>query len=143
MAKSAAAPSVEAFLHAIVHSRKPTILRLRDVILGAAPGLGEEIKWNAPSFVHSGEHRLTMRLAPKNVVQVVFHRGVKARPPTDLSSVDVTGRIRWAAPDRGVLELADGDPLLANAETLQGVIREWLSATATADRTISETAGAA
>jgi hypothetical protein len=142
MVKSASAPSVEAFLDVLVHARKPTVLALYGVIRGAVPDLGEEIKWNAPSFIDCGEHRLTMRLQPKNVVQLIFHRGAKARQPVDLSSVDVTGRIKWAASDRGVLDIVDGDPFFANPEALQDLIREWLAATALADGIISKTTDA-
>jgi hypothetical protein len=32
-------------------------------------------KWNAPSFRHAGEDRVTFRLQPGDKLQLIFHRG--------------------------------------------------------------------
>jgi hypothetical protein len=71
--RSASAPeSVDAFLASLEHPRKQEILALRQIILGADPGIAEGIKWNAPSFLTS-EYFATMHLRAKDGVQVIMH----------------------------------------------------------------------
>ena len=71
--------SVTAFLETLEHPRKAEIERLRAIILAADPTLGEQIKWNAPSFGRNGEDRITFRLQPGDKVDLIFHRGAKVK----------------------------------------------------------------
>jgi len=36
------------------HPRKNVLVALRQIILQADPAIGEEIKWNAPTFFYTG-----------------------------------------------------------------------------------------
>jgi hypothetical protein len=75
----ASAPGdVDAFLKSIDHPFEKEILALRQIILGAAPGIGEGIKWNAPSF-QTSEYFATFHLRAKDCVQLILHLGAKKR----------------------------------------------------------------
>ena len=65
---------VEAFLAALDHPFKQEVLALRQIILGADPGIAEGIKWNAPSF-RTSEWFATFQLRARDCVQVILHLG--------------------------------------------------------------------
>jgi hypothetical protein len=46
---------VDAFMQKLDHPMKDVLQALREVILAADSGVGEHIKWNAPSFLYTGE----------------------------------------------------------------------------------------
>ncbi|GAB2534865.1 DUF1801 domain-containing protein [Nocardia heshunensis] len=130
MAKSSNG-TVDQYLADLSHPRKPEIEQLRKALLGAAPGITEQIKWNAPSFGLDGEDRITMRLQPKNVLDLIFHRGAKKRSPSDpFTFDDPTGLIRWLAPDRGIIEFQDPSTLETNLPAITDLATRWLQATA-------------
>ena len=82
MARRAAASGgpegVERFLASLEHPCRREIAALREIILGAAPGVTEEIKWNAPSF-RTTAHFATFHLRATDGVQVILHAGAKRR----------------------------------------------------------------
>ena len=115
---------VDLFLDTLVHARKPEILALRAAILHSNPEITERIKWNAPSFCRDGEDRVTMRLQPGDRLQLVFHRGAKPRATDDFAFDDPTGRIEWAAADRGVLTIANASA--GELEEVVSLVNSWL-----------------
>lgn len=121
-------PSVVDFLARLEHARKPEVEALRGVILAAVPGLTERIKWNAPSFGPGDEDRITMRLQPGDRVQLVLHRGAKARPTDGFAFADPAGLVEWAAADRGVVTIGPGK-LAGMADTLGDLLRRWVEST--------------
>ena len=121
--------TVAAFLAALRHGRAEEVERLRALILAAHPGLTEQIKWNAPSFAIDGDDRVTMRLAPGDVLQLILHRGAKVRDTTGFAFTDESGLVRWLAADRGVVTLADADDLEAKAPVIQKLVKNWVEAT--------------
>jgi hypothetical protein len=120
--------SVTAFLETLQHTRKAEINRVRNIILGAHPDLTEKIKWNAPSFGLDEDDRITFRLQPGDKVDLIFHRGV-ARKDNEFSFADETGLLKFVAPDRAVLEFADGPDIEAKADQLRWLVRAWIAAT--------------
>ena len=125
---AAKSPSVEAFLADLEHQRKGEVEALRQAILSGVPGLTERIKWNAPSFGPGDEDRITMRLQPGDRLQLVLHRGAKARPVDGFAFPDPAALISWAATDRGVMTIAPGQ-LEGNRDALVDVLRRWVAAT--------------
>ncbi len=121
--------TVTEFLLALRHGRAAQVERLRALILAAHPGLTEQIKWNAPSFAIDGDDRVTMRLAPGDVLQLILHRGAKVRDTTGFAFNHESGLVRWLAPDRGVVTLADADDLEAKAPAIQKLVKSWVEAT--------------
>lgn len=129
MAKAPA--SVEAYLANLEHPLKDGILALRKTILGANPNITEQIKWNAPSFCHGGDDRITFRIPPKGKpeVQLIFHRGAKVKDATAFKFVDPSGLVKWAAADRGVVTFKNIDEIVAQTPKLVKLVQAWLEAT--------------
>lgn len=126
----AKAQSVAQFMAALVHTRRDEVAALRALILSAAPGLTEQIKWNAPSFGPAGQDRITMRLQPGDRLELIFHRGAKPKDASGFVFEDLSGQIVWAAPDRGVVVISD---LAAQEPGLRALVPAWLAATAEGD----------
>lgn len=120
--------TVEAWLEAQSPDIRRTVARLRVIVLGAADGVTEHIKWNGPSFCIDGDDRITIGLAPRGGVRAVLHRGAKAREAADLRGLDDSGRVQWAAPDRGVVAFADEASVTAGADAFADLCRRWLAA---------------
>jgi hypothetical protein len=55
---------VDRFMRELKHPLKEGVERLRSAILESNDRITEHIKWNAPSFCHAGEDRVTFRLYP-------------------------------------------------------------------------------
>lgn len=125
MISARASAKVDAFMAVLDHPRKAEIERFREVILNADPALGEQIKWNAPSYGYKGDDRVTFRIAPPPALQLVFHRGAKAKTDPDFRFEDPAGHIIWAAPDRGVVTLSK----TTEPEAVADLVRRWMKAT--------------
>jgi hypothetical protein len=101
---------------------------LRQAILAADPAIVENEKWNSPNFTYNGEDRVTLRIHPKGGVQVILHRGAKARDDVDSFHFDdPTGLLKWPAPDRGVLPIADADEAASLSGELTLLVRRWIA----------------
>ena len=97
-------------------------------MLAADPAIVEIEKWNSPNFVYNGVDRVTFRITPAGPVQVIFHRGAKQRADVDTFHFDdPTGLLRWPAPDRGVLTIADAATATALAPQLTELVRRWIA----------------
>lgn len=124
-----AAQSLDAYLAALDHPRKAEVEALIAIALAAAPGITAHVKWNAPSFCHGGDDRVTMRLSPPPILQLVFHRGAKAKHAAGFAFADESGLLRMVAPDRGVVTLAPGE-VETRADALGRLIGCWMAAAA-------------
>ncbi|MEH3076903.1 MAG: DUF1801 domain-containing protein [Quadrisphaera sp.] len=121
--------AVDHYLRDLEHPCKPAILNLRAAVLAADPGISETVKWNAPNFRFGGEDRVTMRLAPRGAFQLVLHRGGKVRSDAEeFAFEDPTGLVRWAAPDRGVIDLAGDGVLDDHLEHVIALVLRWVRA---------------
>jgi hypothetical protein len=89
--------TVDAFLKRQKHPLVELAKALRKAILGAAPGIGEEIKWNAPAFFFSGpmkpfnpkeyrRHLVVFNFFRKDCIRLVFWHGDRANDKTGLLS---------------------------------------------------------
>lgn len=97
MAKSSKTLTVPELIDAVNHPLKPVILALREAILNVHNAVGEEVKWNSPCFIYSGDME---PFDPKTYARdiVVLH----LRKPDQILLVFPTGaRI---ADTHGVLE---------------------------------------
>ncbi|MCB9993935.1 MAG: DUF1801 domain-containing protein [Hyphomicrobiaceae bacterium] len=120
--------SVAAFLDALDHPRKPEILALCQMIRAAAPDLTEQVKWNAPSFCANGDDRITLRINPPKVLQVVFHRGAAKKDLNGFSFTDPTGFLKFAAPDRAILAIDNADDLETKRDAVATLVPLWIEA---------------
>jgi uncharacterized protein YdhG (YjbR/CyaY superfamily) len=55
-------PEVDQFMASLDHPLTEGVQRLRTAILASNDTITEHIKWNAPSFRHGGQDRLTFHL---------------------------------------------------------------------------------
>jgi Domain of unknown function (DU1801) len=123
-------PKVDKFLAGLVHGRKDEIESLHDAILSCATAITEQVKWNAPSFCHEGDDRVTFRLQPGDRVELIFHRGAKKRSDSAaFAFTDPTGLMKWLGPDRAVVVLADRGDTDTNAAAIVALIETWMAAT--------------
>ena len=104
------------------------IERLRVIVSTAAPGLAEEIKWNAPSYSDAGEDRVTLGVERKGGVRLVLHRGAAKSDASGFVFDDPHGLAAWPSPDRGVVRFADATDVDASAEALTDLIARWIAA---------------
>ena len=117
--------SVEAFLAALDHPFKQEVLALRQIILGADPGIAEGIKWNAPSF-RTSEWFATFQLRAKDSVQVILHLGAKARRDADVVISDPASLLEWLAADRASVKFRGLADVEARGAAFADVIRQWI-----------------
>jgi hypothetical protein len=99
--------AVDAFLKRQKHPLAELAKALRKAILGAAPGIGEEVKWNAPAFFFSGpmkplnpkeyrRHLVVFNFYRKDCIRLVFWHGDRANDETGLLSGDYSDGRRLA-----------------------------------------------
>ncbi len=127
-ARSKPAPeTVETFLAALDHPYKSAIVALRQVILHADPAIGEEIKWNAPSF-RTSEHFATMHLRAKNGVQLILHRGAKKRnDASGMTISDPEALLVWLGDDRASVTFGSAEEIELKRTALTELIRQWIA----------------
>ena len=106
-----------------------TIELIRQIILSTDAEIGEEIKWNNPSFLYTGEMKpfdpkeykryiIVMNLY-KGRILLVFPSGAKIN--------DTTGFLEGDYRDgRKITVFKDKDDVLAKKDILQNSIRKWL-----------------
>ncbi len=124
---SSAPENVETFLASLNHPFKEEILALRQIILGADPGIAEGIKWNAPSF-RTSEYFATLHLRAKDGVQVILHLGAKTRDNSTSGVVidDPDSLLEWLARDRASAKFRDLKDIDAKRSAFASVIRKWI-----------------
>ncbi len=117
------------FMQELVHPRKDEIAALRSAILSSYGAITEQTKWKAPSFCFAGEDRVTFRLQPRAVFQLIFHRGVKVKDSADFRFEDDTGLLHWVAPDSAILSLDDTERTTAQTAAIVSLVNRWMRAT--------------
>lgn len=114
-----------AFMAALEHPLKADIEAVRKLILAASAEISEGVKWNSLSFHHT-DWFATVNLRSKDVVQLVFHTGAKAKDNPDLKIPDYNGLMLWLAKDRALVTLGSGRTLKSNAEALTAIVKAWI-----------------
>jgi len=126
MAKAAAKPEAERY-DASDHPLAKEIEAARRIMLAADPAISEGVKWNAPSFRTEKEWFATVNLRSKDVLQLVFHLGAKARPDLKAFKVaDPNGLIKWLGKDRAAVTLGAARDIAANKKAFDAIIRAWI-----------------
>lgn len=119
--------SVDTYLAELEHPFKESIQGLRSAILDVDPRIGEEVKWNAPSFFLT-DHFATFRLHPGSTFQLILHTGTKAKgTPIEFLLDDPQGLLKWAAKDRCILAFkSDADAIAKCAEVMR-MVKDWIA----------------
>ena len=127
--KAKTAPeSVERFLDRLEHPRLPEIRALRAIVLGVDPRIGEEVKWNAPSF-RTSQHFATFHLRAGDAVQVVLHLGTKPRPNAAVREAiaDPAALLECRAADRATVRFRDLADVEAKRDAFVDLVRQWIT----------------
>ena len=113
-----------AFMAALDHPLKADIETVRKLILGVSPEISDGVKWNSLSFRKS-DWFATVNLRSKDVIQLVFHTGAKAKDNPDLKIPDEGGLLLWLAKDRALVTLGAGKTLKANRAAFEAIVKAW------------------
>ena len=113
MAKNA---EVEQWLKSFDHPLKDAILRVRRIVLGAHPGVGECIKWKSPTFTYEG-NIASINPNTKKKVSLMFHRGADI-PGKHPRLTGGGGTVRY-------MFFADEKDVAAQRASLEKAIRAW------------------
>lgn len=123
--KGKAAHSVDKLVADMNHPLERDIQELRQVVRSASDGIGEEVKWNSPSF-YTGEHFATLRLNGKVPIQPILHLGVRGgKIPVDTIQ-DPSGLLRWLGPDRACINFTESGDVHKRAGAVQAILRQWI-----------------
>jgi hypothetical protein len=120
---------VDKFMEQLDYPRKAVVELLRVAIRSAQEDIEERIKWNAPSFGPGGEDRVTFNLRAKDKVQLIFHRGAKAKPDKSFKFIDSSGMIEWITNDRGMVTFNSLMDAKAKEARLIELVQQWVEAT--------------
>jgi hypothetical protein len=108
------------------HPLRDDIDLVREMLLAAAPGVVEGIKWSAPSF-RLADDFATFHLRSTEEVALILHTGAKKKVltvPMDLN--DPEGLIERLAPDRCMVRLGAGKTLRARQPALEAILKQWI-----------------
>lgn len=112
------------------HPLKSVVEALRKIILAVDSEIGEQVKWNSPSFYYTGEMKsfdpkeykrdiVVFNLHKKDKVLLVFPTGAKIN--------DKTGLLDGKFPDgRKIAVFSSLDEVKDRADDLKTVVREWI-----------------
>ena len=120
-------PDVDAYMAALDHPLNGVVEAVRAALIGTDPAIGEQIKWNAPSFTWQGEDRVTFNIRPNAPLLLIFHRGAKAKADAGFAFQDETGLMDWKAPDRAVVTIASEADWTADGAAITALIRRWMA----------------
>ena len=120
--------AVDAFMASLKHPFKAEIESIRGMILGAAPGIHEGIKWNSPSF-RTTEYFATVNLREKSGIGVILHLGAKVKklPAGGVAIADPGKLLTWLGKDRAMVEFTDTSDLKAKKAGFAKIIRQWVT----------------
>ena len=122
---------VDEYLQKLKHPLVEVIEALRQIIVSADREIGEEIKWNAPTFFYAGEMRpsnpkeykryiVVFNLYKKDCIRLVFPSGAKVK--------DKSGFLEGNYADgRRLAMFHDMNDVKSQKKALQGVIKKWLT----------------
>ena len=122
--------AVDAYMQALKHPLADLAAVLRQTILAADPSIGEEIKWNAPTFFFTGpmepfspkeyrRHLVVFNFYRKDCIRMVFWHGDRAN--------DKSGFLEGEYPDgRRIALLSSVEELQARKKALVAALKSQL-----------------
>jgi hypothetical protein len=111
-------PTVDEFMAALDHPHKAEVQAVREIILGAHPGITEQVKWNAPSFSYKG-YFATFSLHRREYALLILHDGAILD--------DQDGLLEGSYPDRRMVSFLSLDDVAAKRPRLEAAILEWIA----------------
>jgi hypothetical protein len=120
----------DAYVAKLKHPLTDVVKALRRIILSTDKEIGEEIKWNAPTFFYSGEmapfnpkeykrYLVVFNLYQKDCIRLVFPSGVKVKDTSGFLEGDY-------ADGRRLAMFHSMKEVKSKEKILQRVIKKWL-----------------
>jgi uncharacterized protein YdhG (YjbR/CyaY superfamily) len=121
------------YLSQIPAVRRGALDELRRIVLASDRRVGEELKWNSPSFFVD-DHFATFNLRrgphadPNDKgVRLILHTGARAKGRVVKGALRSSPEwLEWLAPDRAMVDFADAAQIRARAAALRMLLRAWL-----------------
>jgi len=122
--------AVDAYMKSLKHPLTDVVASLRQIILNVDAQIGEEIKWNAPTFFFTGEMKpsdpkqykrylIVFNLFQKNCIRLVFWGGAKVNDKSGFLQGDY-------ADGRRLASFHSLDEVRSNRKQLENVVRTQL-----------------
>jgi hypothetical protein len=131
LTKASEPDKVDAYMQKLKHPLKEVVEALRQIILSTDSEIGEEIKWNAPTFFYAGEmapsdpkkyarYMIVFNLFQKDCIRLVFPSGAKIHDSSGFLQGDY-------ADGRRLAFFHNLDEVKSQTKPLQQSIRKWLT----------------
>ncbi len=128
--KASETEKVDVYLSKLKHPLTKVVKDLRRIILSTDKEIGEEIKWNAPTFFYAGKMKPTnpkeyrryivvFNLFKQDCIRLVFPSGAKVEDGSGLLQGDYTDGRRLAM-------FYSAKDVKSKQKALQTVITKWL-----------------
>lgn len=102
---------------------------IRQIILGADPEVGEQIKWNSPSFYYTGEMKpFDPKTYKRDIAVLNLHRGHALLVfPTGAIINDTSGLLEGDYKDgRRMVTFLDMEAVKSKEKALQEAVKTWV-----------------
>jgi hypothetical protein len=130
LTKPSESDRVDAYMKKLKHPLSGVVAALREAILSTDSEIGEEIKWNAPTFFYAGEMKVSdpkeykryivvFNLYQKDCIRLVFPSGAKVKDSSGLLEGDYKDGKR-------LVFFHDMKEVKSKQAVLQRAIRKWL-----------------
>jgi hypothetical protein len=130
LAKPSEPEKVDAYMQGLKHPLADVVEALRRIILSTDREIGEEVKWNAPTFFYAGKMKpfnpkeykryiVVFNLHRKDCIRLVFPSGARVSDKSGFLEGDYADGRRLA------LFFSMGD-VKSKQASLQAAIRKWL-----------------
>ena len=128
--KASEPEKVDAYMGKLQHPLAKVVADLRRIILTTDKEIGEEIKWNAPTFFYAGKMKPTnskeyrryivvFNLFKQDCIRLVFPSGAKVKDTTGLLEGDY-------ADGRRLAMFYSSQDVKSKEKALRNVITQWL-----------------
>jgi hypothetical protein len=128
--KASEPKKVDAYMSRLKHPLAKVVEDLRQIILSTDEEIGEEIKWNAPTFFYAGKMKPTnpkeyrryivvFNLFKQDCIRLVFPSGAKVKDASGLLEGDY-------ADGRRLAMFYSSKDVKSKAKALRVVITQWL-----------------
>lgn len=130
LTKASDTGKVDAYMKQLKHPLSDVVEALRKIILSTDREIGEEIKWNAPSFFYTGEmapfdpkeykrYIIVFNLFQKDCVRLVFWQGARVKDKSGFLQGDY-------ADGRRLAHFSSMEEVKSKQGLLQNSIKTWL-----------------
>jgi hypothetical protein len=127
MAKSGT-ETVSAYIQKLEEPTAGIVETLRQIILSTDPKIGEEIKWNAPSFYYTGEMKpFNPKEYKRYIIVMNLHNRILLVLPSGAKVNDTSGLLEGDYIDgRRLIKITSIEDVKNKEAALRKVIKDWL-----------------